>query len=108
MPSEQAIVTIWGVSLVIAVVVVVVVGILLALILRTAEQIEQVVGDIWTAGQRVANNTVHIPLLSRTNGIAGQIVERAVAIDAVAAQIEEHAGGCPRCPQCALGGGARS
>ncbi len=107
MPSEQTIITVWGISLAIAAVVVVVVGVLLALIHRTAAQIEEVVGDIWTAGQRVANNTVHIPLLSRTNRIAGQIVERAVTIDGVAARIEAHAVDCPRCPQCSLGGGVK-
>lgn len=105
MLSEQTIVTVWGISLAIAAVVVVVVGVLLALIHRTAAEIEEVVSDIWTAGQRVANNTVHIPLLTRTNRIAGQIVERAVAIDGVVANIEKHAVECPRCPQCSLGGG---
>lgn len=103
MPSETASYTIWWISLGIGAVVIVVVGILLMLIARTAEEIETVAGQIWTAGQRVAAGTVHIPLLSRTNAIAGEIVARAGGIDAATAQIQDHAAGCPGCPACVLG-----
>jgi hypothetical protein len=42
-------------------VVIVVVAVLLTLIVRTANQINSAVSAIWTVGQQVANNTVHIP-----------------------------------------------
>jgi hypothetical protein len=50
----------------------------------------------------VANNTVHIPTLYKTNALAGQILSTALRIDAGAAAIETHANGCPGCPQCML------
>lgn len=103
MPSEAAVVTVWAIALVVAVVVVVVVGALLSLILRTARQIDAAAATVWAVGQRIANATVHIPLLATTNRIAGQILERAAGIDAAAAAIEQHASGCPSCPACAHG-----
>lgn len=100
--SEKAVYTVWGVSLVVGVVVIVVVTALLTGILRTAQQIEAVVADVWTVGQRIANNTVHIPMLHRTNQVAASILERAGGIDKAAALIEQHADGCPGCPQCSM------
>ncbi|MDP9379371.1 MAG: hypothetical protein M3Q29_04335 [Chloroflexota bacterium] len=100
--GERAIYTVWGVSLVLGLVVILVVAALLTMIVRTARQIESSVADIWTVGQRIANNTVHIPLLHRTNQIAGQILGRAGGIDRAAMLIETHAVGCPGCPQCSL------
>ncbi len=99
MPSESVVYTLWTISLVIGVVVVVVVGVLLAAIVRTAEGIVAGLGRIWAAGQRIANNTVHIPLLRQTNTAATAILEHARGIDAAAALIERHAADCPRCPQ---------
>lgn len=93
--SEGAAFTVWGVSLGIGVVVILVVAVLLALIVRTARQIEQGVAEIWTVGQRIANNTIHIPLLHRTNQVVDGILERAGGIDGATAAIEEHALDCP-------------
>ena len=107
MPSEGLAYTLWGASLLIGAVVIVVVALLLAAILRTARQIDGAVARIWAVGQQIANNTVHIPLLSETNRVAGQIVARAGGIDAAAAQIESHSGGCPSCPRCVLVPGSR-
>jgi hypothetical protein len=101
--TEQAALTVWGVSLVIGLVVIAVVGLLLYLILRTAKDIEQAAGAIWVAGQRVANNTVHIPLLSETNRAAAALVNHAVNVDRATELIEQHAVDCPGCPQCVLG-----
>ena len=103
--TPAAVGTVWGVSLVLGVVVLVVVVTLLELILRTASRIERVVGDIWTAGQGVANNTIHIALLHRTNVTAGRILEAAGGVLGAATAIHEHARGCTHCPTCALGGG---
>ena len=93
MVSEGAAYTVWWISLGIGAVVIVVVAVLLTLIVRTARQIEGAAADIWTVGQRIANNTVHIPLLHRTNQIVGGILERVSGIDEAAAQIEEHSRG---------------
>ena len=102
MPSEGAVYTAWIVSLLLGVVVIVVVALLLAAILRTVRQIDAAVAQIWVVGQRIANNTVHIPLLHETNRVAGLILERAGGIDGAAAQIEQHSSVCPSCPRCAL------
>ncbi|CAA9433484.1 MAG: hypothetical protein AVDCRST_MAG37-774 [uncultured Rubrobacteraceae bacterium] len=93
--SEGAAYTVWWISLGIGVVVIVVVAVLLTLIVRTARQIEGAAADIWTVGQRIANNTVHIPLLNRTNRLVGGILESASGIDGATARIEEHALDCP-------------
>ncbi len=94
----------------IGVVVILVVAVLLTLIVRTARQIEGAAAEIWTVGQKIANNTVHIPLLHRTNQVVDGILERASGIDEATARIEEHAEDCPvgYCPHCVLGqGGSR-
>ncbi len=102
MPSEGAVFTAWIASLALGAVVVVVVALLLRAILMTVRQIDAAVAQVWVTGQRIANNTVHIPLLHETNRVAGQILARAGGIDGAAAQIEEHSSACPSCPQCAL------
>ncbi|MDP8950506.1 MAG: hypothetical protein M3N00_09785 [Actinomycetota bacterium] len=89
--SPVAAFTVWWISLGIGVVVILVVAILLTLIVRTARQIEGEVAQIWTVGQRIANNTVHIPLLNRTNRLVDGILDRASGIDEAAAWIEEYA-----------------
>jgi hypothetical protein len=93
--SAEAGYTVWWVSLGIGLVVIVVVAVLLTLIVRTARQIDGAVSDIWTAGQRIANNTIHIPLLHRTNQVVDEVLERAAGIDGAAAAIEAHALDCP-------------
>ena len=98
MVSEEAAYTVWWISLGIGAVVIVVVAILLTLIVRTARQINGTAADIWTVGQRIANNTVHIPLLNRTNRLVDGILERASGIDGAVVRIEEHAEECPGCP----------
>lgn len=89
--SEGVAYTVWWISLGIGAVVILVVAVLLTLIVRTARQINGVAADIWTVGQRIANNTVHIPLLHRTNQVVDGIRERASGIDGAAARIEEYA-----------------
>lgn len=87
--------TVWWVSLGIGAVVILVVAVLLTLIVRTARQIDGAVSEIWTVGQRIANNTVHIPLLNHTNRVVDDILERAGGIDGATADIESHALECP-------------
>ena len=99
---DQAAQFVWWVSLAFGLVVSGVVALLLWLIHRAAATINGHVSNIWDVGQRVANNTVHIPTLYRTNDVAGQILATALRIDAGAAAIESHAAGCPGCPHCML------
>lgn len=100
--TPETLYTIWWISIVILLVVTGVVGLLLALVLRTTNSILDVAGDIWTAGKLVANNTIHIPLLRDTNRIAAAILATAKEIVGGAAAIEQHAEGCPGCPECVL------
>lgn len=78
----------WG-SIILALVVTVVVAVLLTGIVRAARRIHQVAADIWTHGQRVANNTVHIALLDRTNFLFKGILTEAAGVAKAAGQIEE-------------------
>ncbi|MBI5033737.1 MAG: hypothetical protein HZB51_24735 [Chloroflexi bacterium] len=100
--TEQTVYIIWISSIVLLLVVTTVVALLLWLILRTVNRIQDVVGQIWIAGQGVANNTIQIPLLATTNRYAAQILDTAKKIVGGAAAIEQHAEGCPGCPTCAL------
>ncbi len=99
---DQAIQVVWWTSLGIGLTVSVVVALLLWLIQRTAVTINSTVSRIWQVGQRVANNTVHIPALYKTNEVAADILATALKINTGAAAIETHANGCPGCPQCML------
>ena len=99
---EQAAQFVWWVSLGLGLVVSGVVSLLLWLIHRGAATIDSRVSRIWDVGPRVANNTVHIPALYKTNEVAGQILATALRIDAGSAAIQTHANGCPGCPACML------
>lgn len=93
----------WWITLAIYAVVLLVVAALLMLILVEARKIHAGVSAIWTVGQKIANNTIHISLLERTNQLAGQILASARGIVGATAQIGAHAASCPGCPQCVLG-----
>lgn len=93
--SETAASTVWWVSLALGLVVIIVVAVLLTLIVRTARHIDEAVAQIWTVGQQVANNTVHIPLLAATNRAVDGILAQAAGIDGATALIEAHANDCP-------------
>src|SRR4026209_416094 len=104
-PSAETVRTIWTLSLVVFVVVLVVVAILLTLILRAANDIKGGVAIIWNVGQRIANNTIQLSLLAKTNDAAVQILQSAVGVIGATAAIKEHAEDCPGCPSCVLGPG---
>ncbi|CAN5145305.1 hypothetical protein BH24PSE2_BH24PSE2_06570 [soil metagenome] len=97
---EQAAQFVWWISLTLGLVVSGVVSVLLWLIHREARRIDGLVAKIWDAGQRVANNTIHIPLLYRTNETAGAILASAARIEQGARAIRDHARDCPGCPGC--------
>ncbi|MEO6235457.1 MAG: hypothetical protein ABIQ52_00565 [Vicinamibacterales bacterium] len=97
----------WLATLGIFVVVLVVVAVLLTLILVTAKRIHGGVSAIWTVGQKIANNTIHLAMLQRTNHVGGQILASAGGIAAATGAIAAHASGCPGCPACVTGKGIR-
>ncbi len=101
--TAETVQTIWMISLAVFTVVLVVVAILLTLILRTARDITGGVSAIWNVGQRIANNTIHIALLKRTNLVAGRILQSAVGVVHATAGVKSHAEVCPGCPACILG-----
>ena len=103
--SAETVQRMWVVTLVIYAVVVAVVAILLALILRAAREVRTGVSAIWTAGQQVASNTIHIALLDTTIHIAGDILECAKSIVPSTAALRSHAERCPECPTCVTGHG---
>jgi len=99
----DAVAIIWSISLVIGLVVIGVVAFLLNLTRKTAAQIDEEAAKIWTQGKLTANNTIQIPLfLSTTNRVASQIYQSAVNIVKGSAAIQQHAEGCPGCPNCIL------
>lgn len=102
-PSADAIHDVWTLSLVIFVVVLLVVALLLTLILRAARDIRAGVAIIWNVGQRVANNTIQLSMLARTNDAASAILTSAAGVVGATAAIQAHAADCPGCPACVLG-----
>lgn len=104
--TPGAVYTVWGASLLLGAVVLLVVWALLHLVLRTAQRIETGTQAIWVAGQGVANNTIHIALLRRTNHTAARILEVAGGVLRAVTAIRGHAQACPRCPACARESGS--
>lgn len=103
MPSESAVAQVWLWSLVIYFVVVGVVALLLTMILNTTKQIKSGAAAIWVSGQKVANNTIQIPLLARTNHLVTKILDSAVRTAGAVAGVEQHSSSCPHCPTCVVG-----
>ena len=93
----------WVITLIVYAVVLVVVATLLTLILRAAKDIRAGVSAIWTAGQQVANNTIHIALLDTTIHIAGEILGCARGTIASTGALRAHAERCAECPTCVTG-----
>jgi hypothetical protein len=101
--STEAVLIVWGGSLVLGLVVIGVVALLLHLVRNTAQEIDETAGHIWTQGKLVANNTIQIPtFLSTTNSVASKILHSAGNIAEGTNAIKNHADGCPGCPACVL------
>ncbi len=77
----------WRITMGLGMVVIGAVALLLTLLARTAEHIEAGVAEIWRVGKLLANNTVHVALLIRTNQIVGAILPKADGIAAATARI---------------------
>ncbi len=102
--SASAVQEVWIYGLVVFVVVLVAVATLLTLVHRTVKSIHGGVSEIWNVGRKIANNTIHIALLDRTNFVAGRILRSATGVVGATAALTSHAESCPHCPRCALGG----
>jgi hypothetical protein len=82
----------WWLAVALSGVVVVVVAVLLEWIVRTAHRIHRTVSDIWTDGTHIAQNTVTIALLQRTNYLAGELLGSAGHIARASARIRRATG----------------
>ena len=85
-------VQLWWLALGLAAVVVLVVAVLLELITRTAHRIHEAVSGVWTGGTHIAQNTVTLALLQRTNFLAKGLLRSAGSIAAAAARIRQATG----------------
>lgn len=103
MVTADTVIRLWVVTLVLYAVVLTVVAALLALVLGTARRIRSAVAEVWTVGQQVANNTVHIARLDPIGHVVGEIAAAAPALVGAAAALRVHAERCTGCPAC-LGG----
>ncbi len=83
----------WWVSLGMGLVVIGAVALLLDTLARTTTRIEAGAGEIWRVGKLIANNTVHIPLLVRTNQITADILPMADGIASETERIGRAVGG---------------
>lgn len=97
---DETTVTLWWISLSAGLIVTLVVALLLWWLHTEAVKINKTVSNIWDVGQRVANNTVHIPILYRIDESVQAILRCAGNIAKGAQAIVSHADGCPGCPQC--------
>jgi hypothetical protein len=71
----------WEIALVIGVVAALAVAALLALLIRTVNDIDESAGALLEVAGKVAGNTAHIPQLQATAPVLGLIVEEAVVQD---------------------------
>jgi uncharacterized protein YoxC len=92
----------WVAGLAIAIIVLLVAGALLTVVLRLATSIDNGAKEIWTAGKQVANATVELSLLRRTNQLVADVNEAATGILVNARRIAHHSQSCPGCPRCVL------
>lgn len=94
--DADVVLRIWVLSLVIFAVVVIAVVILLALVVHEARAVRRVVGDIWTVGQKIANNTIHIALLRNANHTLREVAEKANSVADATTALRTHTAGGPR------------
>ena len=98
-------IVVWVISMVVLVIVGTVVAVLLKRVHQTAIGILGGASQIWTNGKLVARDTVQLAIFLRTtNEVVEQILETAKQIVGATDAIEQHAEGCPGCPECVLGG----
>ena len=79
----------WRISLGLGMVVIGAVALLLSALTATVAKIEAGAVEIWRVGKLIANNTVHIPLLVRTNQLLGEILPAADRIAVATGRIQQ-------------------
>lgn len=93
--SDSTIASYWGIALAVGGVVIGVVALLLTILTRTAQQINVGAAQVWETGKLIANNTVHIPMLVRTNQVATEILTASEGIAGATARIQTAVTGEP-------------
>lgn len=86
--ADPVIVGRWWVGLALGAVVLGVVAALLETLLRSVRRIEHGAAEVWRVGKLIANNTVHVPLLVRTNQVVDEIAGSADGIARATARIQ--------------------
>ncbi len=86
---ETAIIVIWSVTLVVALILTLVVLKLVILIVRTEKDILQLASTTLAAAQGITSNTALISQLEATKGVAGKILGAAAAIESGSASIAQ-------------------
>ena len=93
--SQNVVVRYWRISLGIGLAVIGAVALLLSTLAAIVARIEAGAAEIWRVGKLIANNTVHVPLLVRTNQIVADILPAADGIARATERIRRAAGGDP-------------
>lgn len=73
--------TYWGIALAISLVAALAVAVLLAVLVRTVDDIDSSSSELLGVAGQVAENTAYIPQLQATGPVLGQIVEEALVQD---------------------------
>ncbi len=93
--SAHTVVRYWRISLGIGLVVIGAVALLLSTLATIVARIETGAAEIWRVGKLIANNTVHVPLLIRTNQVVADILPAADGIARATERIRRAVGGDP-------------
>ncbi len=91
--SPMTIARYWRASLAIGMVVIGAVAVLLSTLAGIVARIETGAAEIWRVGKLIANNTVHVPLLVRTNQVVAGILPAADGIARATARIQRAVAG---------------
>jgi hypothetical protein len=93
--SAHTVVRYWRISLGIGLVVIGAVALLLSTLATIVTRIEAGAAEIWRVGKLIANNTVHVPLLVRTNQVVADILPAADGIARATERIRRAVAGDP-------------
>ena len=83
-----AVLVVWTISLIAALILTLVAVVLLLRVIRTAREIDALAGRTLPAAKNIATNTAAIKGLETTKSVGGQILSTAQSIDGAAGSIE--------------------
>jgi|SRR5215216_7301808 sensor histidine kinase regulating citrate/malate metabolism len=86
---DTSIIVVWWIALIIALILTLIVLKLVILVVRTERDILRLAHRTLPAARGIAANTALISKLETTKGVAGKILSVAIAIESVAASIEQ-------------------